>query len=754
MKSEIMNRFDRLIRICFYALFALTPLVMYPHNFELYEFNKMWFVYGISLLVLFLWISKSIYAKSIYIRRTPFDIFILLFLASQVISMFLSIDPYVSFWGYYSRFNGGVLSFISYIFLYFAFASNMLYANKDKDNEAYNMHTLTNSLYALFIGGTAVALWGFPSHFGYDPTCLMFRGSLDVACWTDAFQPKVRIFSTLGQPNWLAAYLSVLIPITIALGIKKGFENWKLEIRNWKLITTLFTGILFYLCLLYTKSQSGFVGFWAGMGTFLGLLTLFHNIPKISLAKTIKNRLIILSTTFVLILGLLTFFIGSPVEQLNKFSFNSLFTNSVRSEPTQPTKQPTGAALEVGGTESGKIRVIVWSGAIEIFKRHPFFGTGPETFAYAYYKVRPIAHNLTSEWDYLYNKAHNEYLNYLATTGIVGLGTYLLYIGYFFVFALKKIGNSVKHTDENRHNLPLMVALVASFVTILVSNFFGFSVVIINLFFFFIPLWFWIISSPKLKIATLPKKATYYSNAQAYSSPGKTIMVIIFGLFILFFEIILYRYWNADQHYALGNNLNSVGEYAKANPELIEAVRLRPNESIFKDELSVNLSTLAYLLSQQDQATQAANLAIEAKTISDMVVTSHPNNVVFQKSRTRILYSLSLFDPKYNSEAVLAIEKANFLAPTDAKISYNMALMYDAAGNRQKAIEVLHDTTKLKPNYRDAYYARALYLTELAKSSPLPQAQIYKNEAKLDLEYILKNIGGDDKQAKELLNSL
>jgi O-antigen ligase len=69
------------------------------------------------------------------------------------------------------------------------------------------------------------------------------------------------------------------------------------------------------------------------------------------------------------------------------------------------------------------------------------FGTGVETFAYAYYFVRPQAHNLTSEWDYLYNKAHNEYLNYFATTGFIGLGTYLLVISTVIIVFLYKIFN-------------------------------------------------------------------------------------------------------------------------------------------------------------------------------------------------------------------------------------------------------------------------------------------------------------------------
>ena len=60
----------------------------------------------------------------------------------------------------------------------------------------------------------------------------------------------------------------------------------------------------------------------------------------------------------------------------------------------------------------------------EFYKAY-LIGTGTETFAFAFYRYRPAGHNLTAN-GILYNKAHNEYLNYLATTGLFGLASYLL----------------------------------------------------------------------------------------------------------------------------------------------------------------------------------------------------------------------------------------------------------------------------------------------------------------------------------------
>src|SRR5579871_2541339 len=194
---------NRIISFSFYSLFFFVPLVFAGNTSELFEFNKMWLTYGLTILIMLAWVIKMILGKRFFFQRTPLDLPIALFLVSQGIATVFSLDSYVSFWGYYSRFNGGLLSTITYILLYYAFASNL--------GKKQVMRVLTISL----VSGLIVALWGLPSHFGYDPTCFVFRGNFDVSRWTDAFQPKSRIFSTLGQPDWMAAYMAVLIPLAL-----------------------------------------------------------------------------------------------------------------------------------------------------------------------------------------------------------------------------------------------------------------------------------------------------------------------------------------------------------------------------------------------------------------------------------------------------------------------------------------------------------------------------------------------------------
>ncbi|HEX7042836.1 MAG TPA: O-antigen ligase family protein [Patescibacteria group bacterium] len=735
-----------LIRWSFYGIFFLVPIVFTGNTSELFEFNKMWITFGFALVIAAAWIGKMVLEKQVKIQRTPLDIFILVFIISQFLSTIFSMDVHTSIWGYYSRFNGGFLSLITYAFLYYAFVTNIAWKDYLK-----NILVLISSV--LF-----VALWGLPSHFGYDPTCLVFRGTFDVSCWTDAFQPKVRIFSTMGQPDWLAALLVYILPITSALAlIYTKAKKYLLSIIFFAAST------LFFVDLLYTKARSGFVGIAVAFFIFFLYYALTQRAHLNFLKKPnnfLKNTWPALS--LILIYLVITFFTGSPFSQLSFFTPSgvaNLFApktapKTQQAEPTQPTSSAL-PAQEFGGTDSGKIRLFVWQGAWDIFLHNPILGTGVETFAYAYYQYRPAGHNLTSEWDYLYNKAHNEYLNYMATTGALGFGSYMAMLGFaiwvmgkkLFILAFGK-NESIEENKNNLltkpHNLQLIsIGLFSGYISILVTNFFGFSVVIMNLLLFLTPAFLFAITN-----ILDPEKVLIMPQSQKEHKKTNELQWIILGaigIALSYFLIVLLRFWLADTSYALGQNYDHANEYQAAYSYLHDAVATRPSEPVFADELSINDAVLAAALYQQKDTANGQKFAQEAIQTSNNLVQNHPNIITFWKTRVRVMYTLSQIDPRYLQFAVEAIEKAHQLAPTDAKVSYNMALLYGQAGQLEKAASTLKDTIRLKVDYRDAYYALALYDHQLAidKNGQVTNPELEK-EAVDTMHFITKNFDPQD----------
>ncbi|PIV70734.1 hypothetical protein COW57_03620, partial [Candidatus Roizmanbacteria bacterium CG17_big_fil_post_rev_8_21_14_2_50_39_7] len=96
--------YSSIIKYLYYILFFVLPFIVLPVNSELFEFNKMLFIYTIASLIFGIWLLRCLQVNKVLIKKTVFDIPLLLFLSSQIISTLLSIDQHTSFFGYYGRF--------------------------------------------------------------------------------------------------------------------------------------------------------------------------------------------------------------------------------------------------------------------------------------------------------------------------------------------------------------------------------------------------------------------------------------------------------------------------------------------------------------------------------------------------------------------------------------------------------------------------------------------------------------------------
>lgn len=700
----------KIITICFYFLFFLTPLVFTPYNNELFEFNKMFVVYLLTIIISTVWLMEMISSKQLLIKRTPLDIPLMLFLVSQILSTIFSIDLHTSIWGYYSRSNGGLLSTLSYIILYYAFVSY------------FDGQQTLKFIKAALLGGLVVSLYAIPEHFGVSPSCIILTNSFSVDCWVQDVQ--ARVFATLGQPNWLAAYLAMLIFPTIYFFLTA--KTPRERIIHYLSLTTL------YLAFTFTYARGAVLGLLAGLAVFtvtqiLSFQSFQPRVVKLKLPSHTQQLGIIL-ITFVVI----NLLYGSALTRFR------LITQA----PSHPKPTAAVTQLETGGTESGQIRLIVWQGALEIFKAYPLFGSGVETFAYSYYNFRPQEHNLVSEWDFLYNKAHNEYLNYLATTGIVGLGTYLAVIFTFIGWSTKYYVLSIKKKQHNAYHLLLIPSLLAGYTSYLIQNIFGFSVVMIALLFFLFPaIAFvsasdvrWAISSSSWRFIkqlinqTLYRRPIYQKIAQ--------LTLIILALSLL---LNLTRLWIADSLFKKGGDFASVGNAGQAYNYLTLAVNLNGAESTFRADLAFAAASAALALAQEDAST-SARLIKEADEQAQTSTNLSPRNVSVVREAVRTYYQLSLVDPKYEQTALEMIDRAILLAPTDAKLYYNKALLVLQNGRTQEAINQLVFATQLKPNYLEAHSS----LATVYEQEGLTEAAIK------GWETILKLVPNDPEAKKKL----
>ena len=693
MKSR---QYTKIIKYLYYTLFFFVPFVVYPATSELFEFNKMLFIYALSVFIGAVWLMRCIQERRFIFRRSTFDIPIGIFLLSQIASTIFSIDVHTSLFGYYGRFNGGLISLSLYIFLYYAFVSNV----------ADELPKAIRSLFVVsLISSTLIILWGLPGKMGHDLSCLLFTGKFDNTCWTAQFRPEDRMFSMLGQPNWLGAYLAITFFMGIYLFITSSSK------KNWMYGAYI---ILAYVGILFTRSRSALGSIFPGFVLIVlsYFFVMFRKSKEQAVGQFKKIILMIVGITIA------TFIFKTGIAQVDSIlELHFLSRSPVVSSSPQIVPIATPSAVVTGGiTESFDIRKIVWKGAIQLGEEYPLFGTGVETFGYSYYSVRPKEHNATSEWDYLYNKAHNEYLNFFATTGWFGLGSVLLFIAWLYVFAIKQMFANRK--NEERMFYYLSIASIA--LSIIVTNFFGFSITIINLYWYLLPAF--LISLPssnnpeRIKERSLPW--------WGYLVPFAISLYLISSIA---------SYWMADLKYAASDMALKSNNIEASVSLLREAIALR-GEHTYEDKLSYALAQLAFYSAYQKQTENAQKYMQEAEELNLASIRESTQNILYWKTRVKneyLFYQMTL-DKKFLFTGLSALEEATKLGPTDPKIPYftatYQALLFDEEKNaqqkaqyRQKAFDAIDKAIALKNDYGDAYYLKVELLKKFGDKKAAKQ---------------------------------
>lgn len=679
----------------------------------------MMFVYALTIIISGTWILRMISEKVLIFKRTPLDIPLGLFLLSQIISTFISIDVHTSIWGYYSRSNGGLLSVLSYIILYYTFVSN------------FTKDSVLKFLNTVIISGVLVSLYSIPEHFGLSPSCVLLTGEFSANCWVQDVQ--ARVFGTIGQPNWLAAYLSMLIFPSIYFLI-----NSKTKLK----FTLYFAStLLMYLAFTFTYSRGATLGLIAGACVMTAALLTPYFTRHTKHTSSDNNPLTSIKIFAIVALTFVTvnIYFGSAITTFK------LENSNIASRPSIIQQQaPSGTQLENGGTESGQIRLIVWKGALEIFKAYPIFGSGVETFAYAYYQYRPSEHNNVSEWDFLYNKAHNEYLNYLATTGLFGFTAYLAIILTFTVFCIRYYVLSIRQKELNTGYLILTTSLLAGYISYLVQNFFLFSVVNVALLFYLFPALIFVFLEKQKSLSeknyinsTLTSLFNLVSrnNISKYLTGGLVIIIMAVALLSVF------NLWEADTNYKKGSDYNDLNNPGRAYQYLITAVRMNPGEPLYLAELGNAAAGSSVALASEeasDSAETSLELKDDAQFFTDLALSISPVNTSINRTAIRTYFSLSLLDPELQSKTLEIVDKSIALSPTDPKLLHNKGIILIQYKKFDEAAENLNRAIAMKPNYRDARLSLAGLYIEMDK----------KDLAQEEINAVLKLIPGDEDALK------
>lgn len=345
-----------------------------------------------------------------------------LYLAAVAVSAFWSRFPELSFWGDHSRHQG----LFSHLY-YFTFFLLLVFHIKD-------FKQVKRALAAAGISSLLVSVYGICQILGWD-----------FFTWTEPPHVTGRTFSSMGQPNFLGAYLLLAIPASLYLFYISRSKRWRFV---WAL-----TAALNFICLYFTLSRASWIG--VAVGIFLtSALYIFYFQKKRDAGTSSKN---------ISVLMLLIFFVG----------LGGIFHGSKVVE-----RMASGFDTDRG---SVALRLEYWDAARQGIREALLTGHGPDTQRQVLFSYYEKGWGVFADANVIPSRAHNIILDKLLTVGVLGSLLYMALLVQLFYLILKGMGD--RGGGESEEEKFFFLTAFFALVSYLTSMLFQFEVVVTHVYF-------------------------------------------------------------------------------------------------------------------------------------------------------------------------------------------------------------------------------------------------------------------------------
>lgn len=454
MKQKVLKSLDLSMEIGWLAIFFFLPLFFVPFIHGSWQISGSFLFQTLVEIICFFWLVGIVLAPekiNDFKKHFKFVLPAVVFILVLGLATIFSHSPYCGFFGSYVR-KMGYLTWLHF-FVFFL----VLFFNLTPKR--------INRVFYVIIAATGIAvLYGFLQIFGLD----FFR-------WSESPSFGHRVFSTFGQPNFLASWLLLTLPVVLwaVFSAKGGTASG----RRLNLMRPVFVCLLFLSLFVFilTQSRGGWFGFY---------LSFFFFVVVFSRRKKKKNLAVLLLTFFLFSTAFLGFLNASPL--------------AVR-QGDNPLIVRLKTLSNLSG--AGKLRLIWWRNSIDLIGQKPWLGYGPETqemnFAGYYQPEYAVLEGINQMPD----RAHNDFLDTLLISGILGLLSYVFLIVSAFWLGLKRILRKTSGDSEVCDPEFMILVLLTGLFGYLVSLQFSFHFIVAAAY-------FWAYLAMVLKIPAIKEQNT------------------------------------------------------------------------------------------------------------------------------------------------------------------------------------------------------------------------------------------------------
>jgi len=685
---------DFLVELLILIVIFIMPTIFDRRLGIVFSGTKTAFMRLFGILLLSLWSIKLLVFRQHKFVRTVLDWPVVSYLLATTVATITSVHVYVSLAGFYGRYEG-LTSW--YLFGLFFFVVTNFVKSFDQ---------LKRIIITILSASTLMAIYSIIQRHSLDP--YMWGG---VLTWQ-------RVIGTIGQPNFLAAYIlmAFFILLSFFLLSKKPLASKKQEWTNqilplscfllpqiiflfmlyslqaynvfaWYLGFSLITltALLFsytyqqlqpilldvilglclvlnYICILYTQSRGGY------MGLFVGGVVFFLVAGRQLILPNWK-KLAVLGALIVLISGITM--LRPEFSPFERFASEVTTKKVVAAGEEEHNLELKGAAGSRGET---------WKSAFRIIADYPVFGTGPEVLKMVFPRYETDLFRFKEAFHVKQDRCHNETFDVSVTKGLVTLFVYLWLLFLFFKVGVRK---ALVAPKAERF---VLAGLLAGAVSYLVQNQFSFGVVAITSL-------FWIIWGLVMVVARgLSDEPASQGKPFSWDElPWLSLALVgLVTVVLIYFSFFSFR---ADIWFKSGKTNLELGRFPQAIDDLNKSLGVYPFEGGTISHLGIALINLAQSGHEPAKNINGAAQALKYGTLVD----------AYNADNFYILAKISLSASETGNLAALAqAEEYAIISlkidPYYAEVYQVLAQIKERQGKLEEAANDLEQCFLINPN--------------------------------------------------------
>jgi putative inorganic carbon (HCO3(-)) transporter len=566
------------------------------------------------------WLGLIYLRKEYRISSSPLSVFILLFTFIVGLANLHGVNPYNSFWSSYERMEGYMT--ILHLTLYFVIIKSIL--KTERDWKIY---------FNLFIiAGLLVSILAFllPSASDISPEF----GSEYIS----------RVYSTIGNPPFLASYMLLLVFI--------GFILFFISDKKYFRFIYVLPVSFFFVTIYFTASRGVILSIVIGFIIF----SVFVFINKTNILKIKKHKKVVVYCVVITVIAAVLFMSLISDNFLKHDEIFSRFT-SLKSDKSVTTRLNTWK--------------MAWNGV----KERPMLGWGQENF----YSIYTVNHIPAYEGIVLIDRAHNIIIDWMINAGLMGLFSYLAIFGSAFYIVFTSYHRKIITKS-------LFITFLIVLLTYFIQNLFTFDTINTYMLFFVLLAYIDSINRKHNEKTPCENDKVDTRNIQL-KSIAVILPVLVLVSFLLYYanykpirtsQLSLRISKDFPQYKSLkrlGDDFNKALSYKTFGSTYVRTKMAEASLQIMKHKLFEIEGAYDFIRQTRSELLKGAK--------------ENYNNLRYLSHMIQFFYAVARLDPSFNDETAKIIKKCLQIAPYYEEFKFKLAEVYLLKKDYERAFAII-----------------------------------------------------------------